>query len=96
MTMKALGLFVFFGIPSGVNIGKWRGSATSVVRRYKVDLRPGRDRWSRGAGGATGLVRLVMEGSKAGEEFRLLVFLMLLFWFALCGFIFVGMEGRVG
>jgi len=75
--------------------GKWAGSTPDVVvKRYKIDMRPRRCGW-RADGGFMGWAWLLLEGSKAGEDLRMLVFLVLLFWTTLWGFFIFG-EGRTG
>jgi len=86
LSMSVRGLRVYFG---------GGGGGAAGIKRYKIDLRPGR-RGLEGDGGVMGWVGLVMEGSKAGEELRKLVFLVVLFWLAVWGFLVVGMEKRMG
>lgn len=97
---EGIGMSFRFGFEAGLGVmssamGKW-ASGGSGVRRYKVDLRPGRRCGPLNHGGKAGMMEwigLMMEGSKAGEEMRLFMCLVVLMCMAVWGFLVVGDAG---
>ena len=83
-----------FGFDFGLSTALWvhlEGGGPRV-KRFKIYLRPGGEPTS----GVMGWVGLVMERSKAGEELRMLAFMMVLLCLTAWGFRFVGMKAKLG